>query len=140
MILSGHHVVETSAGGRFSIRFSDGTAFTLSDNARMTLNDYADDKYVGAIRHVSRGTFSFIAGKMAEAGRLGIQTPLANIRARRNGGGIGMLSLVSLFFAAFEEAHAGPSGIAFLDYGNITSKDLYNGVVLVHCPRHGNDA
>ena len=61
---------------------------------------------------------------MAEAGRLSIQTPFASIRARRNGGGIGMLSLISLFFAAFEEAQAAPSDIAFLDDGKITSKDL----------------
>ena len=101
-------VIETSAGGRLSIRFADGTAFTLSDNARMAVNDYAGDK-TSALFDISRGTFTFIAGKMAEAGRLCIQTPFASIRARRNGGGMGMLSLVSLFFAAFEEAHAGPS-------------------------------
>ena len=98
-------VIETSAGGRLSIRFADGTAFTLSDNARMALKDYVGDK-TSALFDISRGTFSFIAGKMAEAGRLGIHTPFANIRARRNGGGIGMLSLISLFFAAFEEAQA----------------------------------
>ncbi len=116
-------VIEASAGGQLSIRFADGTAFCLSDNARMALNDYVGDK-TSALFDVSRGTFSFIAGKMAEAGRLGIQTPFASIRARRNGGGTGMLSLVSLFFAAFEEAHAAPSDISFLDDGNITSKDL----------------
>ncbi len=116
-------VVETSAGGRLSIRFADGTVFTLSDNARMALKDYVDDK-TSALFDISRGTFSFIAGKMAEAGRLGIHTPFANIRARRNGGGIGMLSLISLFFAAFEEAQAASSDVAFLDDGNITSKDL----------------
>ncbi len=116
-------VIETSAGGRLSIRFADGTAFTLSDSARMALKDYVGDE-TSAIFNIDRGTFSFIAGKMAEAGRLGIQTPFANIRARRNGGGIGMLSLISLFFAAFEEAQAAPPDIAFLDDGKITSKDL----------------
>ncbi len=116
-------VIETSAGGRLSILFADGTTFTLSDNARMAVKDYVDDA-APTLFDISRGTFSFIAGKMAEAGRLCIQTPFASIRARRNGGGMGMLSLVSLFFAAFEEAQAGPSDISFLDDGNITSKDL----------------
>jgi VCBS repeat-containing protein len=116
-------IIETSAGGRLSIRFADGTAFTLSDNGRMALKDYVDDT-TSALFDVSRGTFSFIAGKMAEASRLCIQTPFASIRARRNGGGTGMLSLISLFFAAFEEAHAASSDVAFLDDGKITSKDL----------------
>ena len=116
-------IIETSAGGRLSIRFADGTTFTLSDNARMAVSDYVGDK-TSALFDISRGTFTFIAGKMAEAGRLCIHTPFASIRARRNGGGMGMLSLVSLFFAAFEEAQAGPSDIAFLDDGHITSKDL----------------
>ncbi len=116
-------VVETSAGGRLSIRFTDGTTFTLSDKARMALKDYVSDE-TSAFADIDRGTFSFIAGRMAEAGRFSIQTPFASIRARRNGGGIGMLSLISLFFAAFEEAHAAPSDVAFLDDGNITSKDL----------------
>jgi VCBS repeat-containing protein len=115
-------VIETSAGGRLNIRFADGTAFTLSDNARMALKNYVDSE-TATVFDIDRGTFSFIAGKMAEAGRLGIQTPLASLRPRRNGGGLGMLSLVSLFFAAFE-AHAKPSGVAFLDDGHITSKDL----------------
>ena len=116
-------VIETSAGGRLSIRFADGTTFTLSDNARMALKDYVGDETTTLV-DIDRGTFSFIAGKMAEAGRLSIQTPFASIRARRNGGGIGMLSLISLFFAAFEEAQAASSDIAFLDDGKITSKDL----------------
>ena len=115
-------VIETSAGGRLSIRFADGTTFTLSDNARMSLKDYVGDE-TSPFVDIDRGTFSFIAGKMAEAGRLSIQTPFASIRARRNGGGIGMLSLISLFFAAFEEAQAAPPNIAFLDDGKITSKD-----------------
>ena len=36
-------VVETSAGGRLSIRFAEGTTLTLSDNGRMALKDYAGD-------------------------------------------------------------------------------------------------
>jgi VCBS repeat-containing protein len=127
-------VIETAAGGRLSIRFNDGTAFTLSDNARMALKDYADDG-MSAVFDIARGTFSFIAGKMAEAGRFGINTPLGNIRARSNAGGIGMLSLISLFFAAFEEAQAASSDVAFLDDGKITTKDLGQfGVIEVIIP------
>ena len=98
-------VVETSAGGRLSIRFADGTAFTLSDNARMALNDYVGDK-TSALFDISRGTFSFIAGKWPRPAVSAFTRLLPAFGARRNGGGIGMLSLVSLFFVAFEEAHA----------------------------------
>ena len=51
-------------------------------------------------------------------------TPFGKIRGRPRTGGIGMLSLASLFFAAMEQVHAAPSDTSFLDDGNIRFKDL----------------
>ncbi|HKA77847.1 MAG TPA: Ig-like domain-containing protein, partial [Pseudolabrys sp.] len=116
-------IIETAAGGRVGICFIDGTAFNLSDSARMVLKGFGGDG-TSAPFDVTQGTFAFVAGEMAKAGRLCIETPFGRIRPRGNAGGIGMLSLVSLFFTAINDAQAASSNVAFLDDGAITAKDL----------------
>lgn len=116
-------IIETAAGGRVCVRFIDGTVFNLSDNARMLLKGFGGDGTSAPV-DVTRGTFSFVAGEMANAGRFSIETPFGRVRPRGRAGGIGMLSLVSLFFTAFHEAHGATSNVAFLDDGAITAKDL----------------
>ena len=117
-------VIETSAGGRVGIRFLDGSVFNLSDRARMAVKEFiADGASPNALFDISNGTFAFIAGQMAKAGRLGIETPFGKIRGRSGAGGIGMLSLVSLFFAALEEVQAFKSGYSYLDDGQINYQD-----------------
>ncbi len=51
---------------------------------------------------VTRGTFAFIVGQVAETGCLRIDTPVGSIRGRARTGGIGMLSLTALIFSAYE--------------------------------------
>ena len=98
-------ILETTAGGKVGIRFIDGTAFNLSDSARAVVKEFGcDGAEPSALFDISRGTFAFIAGEMAKHGRLRIETPFASIRGRAQSGGIGMLSLASLFFAALENA------------------------------------
>ena len=98
-------ILETTAGGKLGIRFTDGTAFNLSDSARAVVKEFGcDGPEPSALFDISRGTFAFIAGEMAKHGRLRIETPFASIRGRAQSGGIGMLSLASLFFAALENA------------------------------------
>ena len=132
-------IIETAAGGSVGICFTDGTTFNLSDSARMVLTQYAHEQ-ASALFNITRGTFAFVAGKMAKAGRLDIDTPFASIRGRSRVGGIGMLSLASLFFAALEDVQAAPSDVAFLDDGVITFKDLEHGIfeLTTHeiIPRH----
>lgn len=100
-------ILETTASGKVGIRFIDGTAFSLSDSARAVVKEFGGDgTEPSALFDISRGTFAFIAGEMAKHGRLGIETPFASIRGRAQSGGIGMLSLASLFFAALENAQA----------------------------------
>src|SRR4029078_12931210 len=100
-------ILETTAGGKVGIRFIDGTAFSLSDSARAVVKEFGGDgTEPSALFDIGRGTFAFIAGEMAKLGGLHIQTPFANIRGRAQSGGIGMLSLASLFFAALENTQA----------------------------------
>ncbi|HUL86680.1 MAG TPA: VCBS domain-containing protein, partial [Pseudolabrys sp.] len=118
-------IIETASGGKVGIRFIDGSVFNLSDSARMVLQEFvADAASPSALFDISNGTFAFIAGEMAKTGRLSIDTPFARIRGRAGAGGIGMLSLASLFFAAMEQSRAGDSEVSFLDDGHINFKDL----------------
>jgi hypothetical protein len=117
-------VIETASGGKTCIRFIDGTLFSLSDSARMVLKEFtAEAGTPSALFDISNGTFAFISGEMAKAGRLGINTPFANIRGRSRAGGIGMLSLASLFFSALEDAQANSPGLSFLDDAAINYRD-----------------
>ena len=116
--------IQTAAGGKVCIRFIDGTVFNLSDSARMVLREFAGDVASPSAQFdVSNGTFAFIAGEMAKTGRLNIDTPFASIRGRSRAGGVGTLSLASLFFAAMEEVHAKTPALSFLDDGVINFKE-----------------
>ena len=131
-------VIETAADGRVGLRFIDGTGFNLSGGARMVLDEFvcdADGTSHSALFGVTRGTFAFIVGQVAEAGCLRIDTPVGSIRGRARTGGIGMLSLTALIFSVMKEVQAAEFSsqrplLDSLDDDNIKPKDLQlNGTV-----------
>ena len=66
-----HDTIKTGADGTVGITFIDGTAFNLSNNARMALNEFVcDGTSNSALFSLSKGVFAFIAGKVAKAGGL----------------------------------------------------------------------
>jgi hypothetical protein len=78
-------VVQTAADGRISITFTDGTAFNLSSNARMALNDFVYDPNGtsnSTFFSLTKGTFTFVAGKVAKTGDMKIDTPIATVGIR----------------------------------------------------------
>jgi hypothetical protein len=78
-------VVQTGADGKVGITFTDGTAFNLSSNARMVLNEFVYDpngKSNSTFFSLSKGTFTFIAGKVAKTGDMKIDTPVATMGIR----------------------------------------------------------
>ena len=78
-------VVQTGADGKVAITFTDGTAFNLSANARMVLNEFVYDpngKSNSTFFSLSKGTFTFIAGKVAKTGDMKIDTPVATMGIR----------------------------------------------------------
>ena len=126
-------VIETSADGVVAIIFRDGTAFNLSASSRMVLDEFVCDPNGtsnSARFNVGQGIFAFIAGKVAKAGRLSIDTPVAKIRSAAQGGGTGIVTLAALTFAVIDELQA-HSPFAFLDDDLITYKDLPHGIVEV---------
>lgn len=78
-------IVETGADGQIAITFADGTAFNLSKNARMTLNDFVYDpkgKNNSTLFSLAKGTFTFVAGKVAKTGNMEVDTPVATMGIR----------------------------------------------------------
>jgi hypothetical protein len=78
-------VIQTGADGKVGITFTDGTAFNLSSNARMVLNEFVYDpngKSNSTLFSLSKGTFTFIAGKVAKTGDMKIDTPVATMGIR----------------------------------------------------------
>ena len=78
-------VVQTAADGAVGIAFTDGTAFNLSSNARMVLNEFVYDpkgKSNSTLISLSKGTFTFVAGQVAKTGDMKIDTPVATMGIR----------------------------------------------------------
>jgi hypothetical protein len=71
--------VSTGADAAVSITFADGTAFNLSANARMELNEFVYDpksQSNSSLFSVAKGTFTFVAGSVAKTGDMKIDTPV----------------------------------------------------------------
>ena len=78
-------VVQTGADGRVGITFTDGTAFNLSSNARMAMTEFVYDpnsKSNSTLLSLTKGTFTFVAGKIAKTGDMKIDTPVATMGIR----------------------------------------------------------
>ena len=78
-------VVSTGSDGRVGISFADGTAFDLSSNARMVMNEFIYDpnsKSNSSLLSLTKGTFTFVAGKIAKSGDMKVNTPVATMGIR----------------------------------------------------------
>jgi VCBS repeat-containing protein len=123
-------VIETAADGQVGIRLIDGTLFMLSRGTRVVLDEFVcdpDGASHSALLAVTRGSFAFIAGRMARNGSLRIDTPVGSILGRAHAGGFGMLSLAALTFATMSDVQAADPNATFLDDDSITYKDLEHG-------------
>ncbi|MGY3610538.1 MULTISPECIES: VCBS domain-containing protein [unclassified Bradyrhizobium] len=125
-------VIETADDAQVGLRFIDGTVFNLSPGTRLVLNELicnADGTSRSALFGVTRGTFAFVAGRVATTGCLTVDTPVGSIRGRAHGGGIGTLTLAALAFAVMNEVvHAAEPDVTYLDDDSIAYKDLEHGV------------
>ena len=78
-------VVSTGSDGRVGITFTDGTAFDLSPNARMVMTEFIYDpnsKSNSSLLSLTKGTFTFVAGKIAKTGDMKVDTPVATMGIR----------------------------------------------------------
>ena len=78
-------IVQTAADGRVGIAFSDGSAFDMSSNAHMVLNEFVynpNSKANSTLFSLTKGTFTFVAGNIAKTGDMKIDTPVATMGIR----------------------------------------------------------
>lgn len=78
-------VVQTGADGRLGITFTDGTAFDLASNARMVMTEFVYDpnsQSNSTLLSLTKGQFTFVAGKIAKSGDMKIDTPVATMGIR----------------------------------------------------------
>jgi len=78
-------IVTTGGDGRVGITFSDGTAFDLSSNARMVMTEFVYDPNSNSnssLMSLTKGTFTFVAGKIAKTGDMKVDTPVATMGIR----------------------------------------------------------
>ncbi len=78
-------VLQTGASSSLSIKFNDGTVFSLSASARMVLNDMvyaADSSSNSALFTLVQGLIGFVAGRIAKTGDLKVDTPVATMAIR----------------------------------------------------------
>jgi hypothetical protein len=78
-------VIATGADGKASLAFADGTAFNISSNARMELNEFVynpNGNSNSSMFSLIKGTFTFVAGKIAKTGSMKLDTPVATMGIR----------------------------------------------------------
>jgi len=78
-------VLSTGSNGKVGITFTDGTAFDLSSNARMAMTEFIYDpnsKSNSSLLSLTKGTFTFVAGKIAKSGDMKVDTPVATMGIR----------------------------------------------------------
>ena len=78
-------VMLTAADSKVSLVFADGTAFNVLSNARMELNEFVynpNGKSNSSVFSLLKGTFTFVAGKIAKTGSMTLDTPVATMGIR----------------------------------------------------------
>jgi FecR protein len=78
-------VVQTLSNATLAIAFSDGSAFTLQENARLALNEFVYDPNStanSALISLVQGTVSFVAAQVAKTGNMRVDTPTATLGIR----------------------------------------------------------
>jgi len=77
--------VATGTDGKVGINFTDGSSFNLSNNARMVLDEFVYDPNStsnATLFKLTKGTFTFVAGKVAKSGDMKVDTPVATMGIR----------------------------------------------------------
>jgi hypothetical protein len=78
-------VIQTGADGKVAITFTDGTAFNVSSNAKMEVNEFVYDPNGhsnSTLLSLTKGTFTFIAGNVAHTGDMKVDTPVGTMGIR----------------------------------------------------------
>lgn len=78
-------VIQTGPDGTVGLIFGDGTSFIASSNARMEINEFIYDPKGtsnSTLFNLTKGTFTFLAGKAAKTGNMKVETPVGTMGIR----------------------------------------------------------
>jgi hypothetical protein len=78
-------VVQTGADGKLSLTFKDGSAFNLSSNGRMVLDQLVYDPNSSSNStnfSLAKGTLTFVSGRIAKSGDMRVTTPVGTMGIR----------------------------------------------------------
>jgi len=78
-------MIETGKDGALGITFVDGSSFNVSRDARMEVNEFVYDPSSNSnstLISLTKGTFDFIAGKIAKTGDMKVDTPVGVVGIR----------------------------------------------------------
>jgi len=78
-------VVQTGADGKLSLIFKDGSAFNLSSNGRMVLDQLVYDPSSTSNStnfSLAKGTLTFVSGRIAKTGDMRVTTPVGTMGIR----------------------------------------------------------
>lgn len=78
-------IIQTGPDGKLGVGFTDGSSFSVSPNARMEVNEFVYDPhghFNSSLMSLTKGTFTFIAGEVAQTGSMKVTTPVATMGIR----------------------------------------------------------
>jgi hypothetical protein len=99
-------IIQTEPDGKLGVAFADGSSFTVSPNARMEINDFVYDPhghFNSSLMSLTKGTFTFIAGKIADTGKMKVATPVGTMGIRGTAPRIEILNDGSVKFSTLVE-------------------------------------
>jgi hypothetical protein len=123
--------IETGGDGAAVLAFVDGTTFHLGADSHLVIDEFrcrAGQPTDAALFRVAKGVFGFVAGKVAAAGRLVVDTPVGQIRNAAPAAGVGGFAFSLLTIGLVHELKAASADIVLIDDGSINYKDLKHGV------------
>ena len=107
-------VLQTGRDGKVDLTFADGTTFNVSSNARMVLDEFVynpSSTSNSTLFSLTRGTFNFVAGKVATTGDMKISTPVGTMGIRGTAPRVEIADNGTVIFSTLiEETASGPAG------------------------------
>jgi hypothetical protein len=78
-------IIQTGSDGKLGAAFADGSSFSVSANARMEVDEFVYDPHGhlnSSLMSLTKGTFTFIAGEVAQTGNMKVTTPVGTMGIR----------------------------------------------------------
>jgi hypothetical protein len=99
-------VIQTGPDSKLGVGFTDGSSFSVSSNARMEIDEFVYDPHGhsnSSLMSLTKGTFTFVAGKIAGTGDMKVATPVGTMGIRGTTPSVQILNDGSVKFSTLIE-------------------------------------